>query len=716
MDEREDTTTAKKKNAKGFWTTIAVVLGVPLALVVICVCVYCYRNKPAKLVQTADLDGANSAKGEIVDYRYAYVAAQDEEFNPPEENGWRLILQALGPRALEEARLANVVPWEEFPTNDLSKEWFNGLWTKLCEKFHLDPHERPTMLDRMDLWNYVGKNGLVGDEPAPDMIIADATYNENGEEHPAKIDSSRALETLTAKPWTAEDYPVAARWLEENADFFDLLANAARSPKLGCWHFAAELEYGGFLGTLLPDVMSTREFARLLQVRACYRVGSGNLSGAIDDVETITLFGRALLEHKTGTLVERVMGISCLEIALSVPLFENADVAPTQEELARVAELRASLYQNGQVEKYVRLAFTGERMTIGYGGYADFLAARRLGGHAWDFFIDMATLDYQTEALVWLFIYAPPVNDAKSLQIFMDLYDSAVINNPDKLLQGIRGLTLLSLLTQSPEKNCAYFAASFLLPNPESIEEAFSKMECAAKIGTITTALYAYRTEHGTLPPAFTVDENGKPLQSWRVLILPYLGDDAKALYEKIRLDEPWDSEYNSAFHAQLPDVYRCPSAAALNKDETALYAKEDETVYSILLGDDGLFDESGAGRDFIEVATRPDRDVWNQLLVVERDEPVCWMRPDQELRIADFTVGGITVVNKFFDSLWHKDGINSSAPSGSARFLPSTTTDSSLEAFLVGARQPEKEKDDEDPDNAPAEAPVAESPNANDP
>ena len=226
MDEIEKNTAAEKAPSKRFWTAPKVVGAIILALIVICVCVYCYRDKPAKLIQTTDLDAANPEKGEIVDYRFAFNAAQDKELSPPEENGWRLILQALGPRALERQRLVDTVPWEEFPTSYESKVWFNNEWTKLCEKFKLDPRERPTMLDRMSLWNYVGKYGLTGDEPEPSMNDANGTFYENGEERPAKYSDAQTLEFLAGKPWTAEDYPVAARWIEENADLYDVLAKA----------------------------------------------------------------------------------------------------------------------------------------------------------------------------------------------------------------------------------------------------------------------------------------------------------------------------------------------------------------------------------------------------------------------------------------------------------------------------------------------------------
>jgi hypothetical protein len=55
--------------------------------------------------------------------------------------------------------------------------------------------------------------------------------------------------------------------------------------------------------------------------------------------------------------------------------------------------------------------------------------------------------------------------------------------------------------------------------------------------------------------PASSVDASGKPLLSWRVLILPYLehGD----LYDQFKLNEPWDSPHNLALLDEMPAIFR---------------------------------------------------------------------------------------------------------------------------------------------------------------
>lgn len=48
---------------------------------------------------------------------------------------------------------------------------------------------------------------------------------------------------------------------------------------------------------------------------------------------------------------------------------------------------------------------------------------------------------------------------------------------------------------------------------------------------------------------------------SWRVAILPFLGEEAGQLYAAYRFDEPWDSPHNVKLLDQVPTIYRSPYA-----------------------------------------------------------------------------------------------------------------------------------------------------------
>jgi hypothetical protein len=97
---------------------------------------------------------------------------------------------------------------------------------------------------------------------------------------------------------------------------------------------------------------------------------------------------------------------------------------------------------------------------------------------------------------------------------------------------------------------------------------------CKDKLSNVSMALQNYHTEHGCFPPAYIADKNGKPMHSWRVLLLPYLGYDQ--LYKAYDFSEPWDGPHNKKLLAEQPVAYVCPcdgSAQALGVGQTSYVA-----------------------------------------------------------------------------------------------------------------------------------------------
>lgn len=105
---------------------------------------------------------------------------------------------------------------------------------------------------------------------------------------------------------------------------------------------------------------------------------------------------------------------------------------------------------------------------------------------------------------------------------------------------------------------CAGILIALLLPAFSISREAARRTACANNLRQIGLALQNYHSAHGCFPPAFLADDEGRPMHSWRVLILPYL--DHKWLYDQYDFDEPWDGPANLALADLMPDVYRCPS------------------------------------------------------------------------------------------------------------------------------------------------------------
>ena len=71
-------------------------------------------------------------------------------------------------------------------------------------------------------------------------------------------------------------------------------------------------------------------------------------------------------------------------------------------------------------------------------------------------------------------------------------------------------------------------------------------------------ALHNYHSTYGCFPPAYIADSTGKPMHSWRVLILPWL--ERSDLYNQYHFDEPWNGPNNIKLLNSIPTIYVCPS------------------------------------------------------------------------------------------------------------------------------------------------------------
>jgi hypothetical protein len=84
-------------------------------------------------------------------------------------------------------------------------------------------------------------------------------------------------------------------------------------------------------------------------------------------------------------------------------------------------------------------------------------------------------------------------------------------------------------------------------------------------------ALLTYVDTQGSLPPSRTTDRRDGPMQSWRVLLLPYL--DNEALFSRINRNERWDSPANRSLWGPMPEYYRSPLEVDTHGTSTNYFA-----------------------------------------------------------------------------------------------------------------------------------------------
>ena len=167
-------------------------------------------------------------------------------------------------------------------------------------------------------------------------------------------------------------------------------------------------------------------------------------------------------------------------------------------------------------------------------------------------------------------------------------------------------------------------AVGLLIPAVASTREAARRMQNVNNLRALAISMHIYHTAKNRLPAAFT-EKDGKRLHSWRVAILPYL--EEQKLYDQIRLDEPWDSDWNKQFHDKCPRIFKDPN----------LDLAPCETTYAVVVGKKTAFPGSkGTTLESVKDGTAYTG------MIVERS-PVCWMDPNSDIPF-DEAIKGVNV------------------------------------------------------------------------
>ena len=182
------------------------------------------------------------------------------------------------------------------------------------------------------------------------------------------------------------------------------------------------------------------------------------------------------------------------------------------------------------------------------------------------------------------------------------------------------------------------------------------------RLKQIGLALHNYHDTFRMLPPAENpkhFNAEGKPHLSWRVHILPFLGQ--AELFKQFHLDEPFDSPHNSPLSEKMPDLFKSPGVV--------------NPVYTTIVGFSGegaLF--SGKKVTFANVADGTS----NTIAVIEcrPDKAVVWTKPeDLPFNPADPLMGVGPIP---------PEGLRVVLVDGSVRTLPANISAEVLKALIT--------------------------------
>ncbi len=634
------------------WACIGVLLGLLTLLLLATAYINLFRTGPLRISkETTYITGPLKSNGTEVDY----FAAWEQESYPAnmatDENGYRLIVQHLGPPfEAEPAHFALVCtklgldareihpdmtlqdPFEFLQAYVASGDFDEALIEKLLGK---DASDERVRVDE-DNWM---------DEP-DELVSEDDIYGaeEYGDEgYGYEPDPISVLNERRSQPWTTEDLPMMEAWLAENGPAIDMIAEAVRKPT---FHTPLVRDDENDLLDTLPfsEAQRFRSFARALICRAYYHTGAGNIDLAIEDIISCKHLGRHM--GHDGQVISLLIGIALEGMADSVGIAGSLDDRPSKEQLEQLVEELNDLPP--------RVALRKPLLFFRYHAL-DVVQATAHGKSS----IDDMDLTVELPSFLrydWS-IFSGRVNEHFDTYITTG---SLPVSSPARM----------AILTAgSRSRMVADEFASSWLSDWQFMLETERRAICVERIHRIVLAMLLYECDRGVLSPAYTADADGNPLHSWRVLLLPYLGQ--QKLYDKIHLDEPWDSQHNRQFHDEAVAFYQCPSAEL----------DPGRTTYSVVVGPDAAF-EGAEGKKLSSFGPKSAK----MILVVERKRNVCWMDPESDItqdhaeegiNVSDGSPGGI--------GSHHPGGANFGLRSGAARFISETIDGEQFRQLLRG-------------------------------
>jgi len=189
----------------------------------------------------------------------------------------------------------------------------------------------------------------------------------------------------------------------------------------------------------------------------------------------------------------------------------------------------------------------------------------------------------------------------------------------------------------------------------------------------VMLAMHGYHDANKHLPPPAICDRNtGKPLLSWRVLILPYL--DEFELFNQFKLDEPWDSAHNIKLLPRMPKLYAPMGVKTKAPHSTFIQALVGpDTCFPTLLNKDRQI--GAVGVSLLQITDGSS----NTFGVVEAFDAVPWSKP------ADLVYDSKKPLPRMGGTQF-ESGFHAGFMDGTVRFVNTRVDEKTLRAFITRA------------------------------
>ncbi len=474
---------------------------------------FCVRTPPLRISkETTYLTGPLAAD----DWRIDYFRAWEEHAYPPEmkteENGYRLIVRACGDLANRTGMRLDprTGEWSE---KTVDRELYR---LQVYEKLGLDPAIPPTLkleapdtfLARLAKEEDTALEKIVETEPGVFQIPPEMM------EQPHPPTSQDIYFQLPEKQgrswWTFEDIPALRQWYEENNAALDLLTEAVRKPVFYVPYVRSSPEKLNIPDFGAETIME-REWARALTARANYRIGVGEIDGAIEDV--LTIYRLARHAGHQGVWISYQIANALESIAESIEIGANPAAPPSREQLKRLLRGIETLpppvpfREMFEAARYSDLSFF-QALAYGKNPYEDFDLDIEF---EWPVILKILSVDWN--------VVLERVNEK-----FDRLDDELVSNKRIDFNNEYRGWVSQSLCLLLTDRRSDLVARGLTdrIVSASALQEVENRRTCSDNLKRLTLALLLYEKDHGRLP--------GEDVD-WREAVKPYLGPEPEKIF-----------------------------------------------------------------------------------------------------------------------------------------------------------------------------------------
>ena len=473
-----------RRKLRVLWTLAALVL-----LFGVWFCYQLFGPNPA-IVVSKETTFITEPLGEdgLPDYE-AYLLQQGSEGVTPENNAAVLIWQAMWPGELQQEHwllICDALGMEKVPST---------------KDALVAPYDE-TVRDKiaMELAGRFSEQAA-GDEPKEDYF---------SETWQTQLRDGAAYDLVGEagdRPWTSEQLPALAQWVEQNQNSLDMLIEASKrqryySPSPTMLDSSKDM----LIASLLPSVQMIRGTARALPVRAMRHLGEGRTAEAWQDLLACHRIAR--LTSENFSLVGQLVAIAIDGVACNVttPFLHDANL---DAETAR--QILADLQELGPVSNCAQTMDQGERLS--YLDTALALLAGRGGPASQLGWLDMppvidvvfqSKIDWNMilrkgNALCDEFVAAAelPLRDQRIAE-FDSIDDkisqlSAGINSPSALIGSVMNY-------QRRSEMASNILVSLMLSAMPAAFNAEDRTRTLLELTRLAAALAVYRAEQGAYP------------------------------------------------------------------------------------------------------------------------------------------------------------------------------------------------------------------------